>query len=43
MSWPFHLYGRNIERLRDREQFDLARTTCEVYRASPDIHRRQGA
>jgi len=35
----FHLYGRSIERLPERKQFDLARGTYEVYPASPNIHR----
>jgi predicted metal-dependent enzyme (double-stranded beta helix superfamily) len=35
----FHLYGRSIERLPERKQFDLERGTCEVYPASPNIHR----
>jgi predicted metal-dependent enzyme (double-stranded beta helix superfamily) len=35
----FHLYGRSIERLPERKQFDLARGTYEVYPASPNIQR----
>jgi predicted metal-dependent enzyme (double-stranded beta helix superfamily) len=35
----FHLYGRSIERLPERKQFDLARGTYEVYPASPNIER----
>ena len=35
----FHLYGRSIERLPQRKQFDLAHGTYEVYPASPNIHR----
>jgi predicted metal-dependent enzyme (double-stranded beta helix superfamily) len=35
----FHLYGRNIERLPERKQFDPARGTYEVYPASPNIQR----
>jgi len=35
----FHLYGRSIEHLPERKQFDLARGTYEVYPASPNIHR----
>lgn len=35
----FHLYGRSIERLPERKQFDPARGTYEVYPASPNIHR----
>lgn len=35
----FHLYGRSIEGLPERKQFDLARGTYEVYPANPNIHR----
>ena len=35
----FHLYGRSIEHLPERKQFDLERGTYEVYPASPNIHR----
>jgi predicted metal-dependent enzyme (double-stranded beta helix superfamily) len=35
----FHLYGRSIERLPERKQFDLVRGTYEVYPASPNIQR----
>jgi predicted metal-dependent enzyme (double-stranded beta helix superfamily) len=35
----FHLYGRSIERLPERKQFDLERGTYEVYPASPNIQR----
>lgn len=35
----FHLYGRSIERLPERRQFDLERGTYEIYPASPNIHR----
>jgi len=35
----FHLYGRSIEHLPGRRQFDLARGTSEVYPASPNIQR----
>ena len=35
----FHLYGRSIERLPERKQFDLERGTYEVYPASPNIER----
>jgi predicted metal-dependent enzyme (double-stranded beta helix superfamily) len=34
-----HLYGRSIERLPERKQFDPERGTYEVYPASPNIHR----
>jgi len=34
-----HLYGRSIERLPERKQFDPERGTCEVYPANPNIHR----
>ena len=35
----FHLYGRSIERLPERKQFDLERDTYEIYPANPNIHR----
>ena len=35
----FHLYGRSIEHLPERKQFDLERGTYEVYPANPNIHR----
>jgi predicted metal-dependent enzyme (double-stranded beta helix superfamily) len=35
----FHLYGRSIERLPERKQFDLERGTYAVYPASPNIQR----
>jgi predicted metal-dependent enzyme (double-stranded beta helix superfamily) len=35
----FHLYGRSIERLPERKQFDLERGTYTVYPANPNIHR----
>jgi predicted metal-dependent enzyme (double-stranded beta helix superfamily) len=35
----FHLYGRSIEHLPARKQFDLAAGTCRVYPASPNIQR----
>jgi predicted metal-dependent enzyme (double-stranded beta helix superfamily) len=35
----FHLYGRSIERLPERKQFDLERGTYEVYPANPNIQR----
>ena len=35
----FHLYGRSIERLPERKQFDPERGTYEVYPASPNIQR----
>ena len=35
----FHLYGRSIERLPERKQFDLQRGTYEVYPASPNIQK----
>lgn len=35
----FHLYGRSIEHLPERKQFDLERGTYEVYPASPNIQR----
>lgn len=41
-DWPmlhFHLYGRSIEHLPARKQFDLATGTYEVYPANPNIHR----
>ena len=34
-----HLYGRSIERLPERKQFDPERGTYEVYPANPNIHR----
>jgi predicted metal-dependent enzyme (double-stranded beta helix superfamily) len=34
-----HLYGRSIERLPERKQFDLERGTYEVYPANPNIRR----
>lgn len=35
----FHLYGRSIERLPERKQFDLQRGTYQVYPANPNIQR----
>jgi predicted metal-dependent enzyme (double-stranded beta helix superfamily) len=35
----FHLYGRSIEHLPARKQFDPAKGTYEVYPASPNIKR----
>ena len=35
----FHLYGRSIERLPERKQFDLERGTYAVYPANPNIQR----
>jgi predicted metal-dependent enzyme (double-stranded beta helix superfamily) len=35
----FHLYGRSIEHLPGRRQFDLAAGTSRVYPASPNIER----
>ena len=35
----FHLYGRSIERLPERKQFDLERGTYQVYPANPNIQR----
>ncbi len=35
----FHLYGRSIEHLPERRQFDRAAGTCRVYPASPNIQR----
>jgi predicted metal-dependent enzyme (double-stranded beta helix superfamily) len=35
----FHLYGRSIERLPERKQFDLECGTYEFYPASPNIQR----
>jgi predicted metal-dependent enzyme (double-stranded beta helix superfamily) len=34
-----HLYGRSIERLPERKQFDLERGTYQVYPANPNIRR----
>ena len=34
-----HLYGRSIESLPERKQFDPERGTYEVYPANPNIHR----
>jgi predicted metal-dependent enzyme (double-stranded beta helix superfamily) len=35
----FHLYGRSVERLPERKQFDRERGTYEAYPANPNIHR----
>ena len=35
----FHLYGRSLEHLPERKQFDLERGSYEVYPANPNIHR----
>lgn len=35
----FHLYGRSIEHLPERKQFDQAAGTYRVYPANPNIHR----
>jgi predicted metal-dependent enzyme (double-stranded beta helix superfamily) len=35
----FHLYGRSVERLPERKQFDLERGTYTVYPANPNIER----
>jgi predicted metal-dependent enzyme (double-stranded beta helix superfamily) len=35
----FHLYGRSIEHLPERKQFDRAAGTYEVYPANPNIRR----